>query len=124
MYQNLTLFPNSYKKSQKQPDYTVQASVKNSTGEWENFKVGSAWIRTLRNGTQVADISLNKEPFYKDNGDVIPAYCVVETDGMKKKLAPQQAVATGKLTPQNEVEDDGIPVINLDDEIVIDDVPF
>lgn len=128
MFHKLTLFPNGYKKSSKQPDYIVQASEKMSDGTWENFKVGSAWIRNLRNGTQVVDIALNSEPFTKDNGDVIPAYCVVETNGTKQKLNPGSSSSVQTLSPVSS-QDDDIPTINLDDEaeeesIVIDDIPF
>lgn len=131
----ITLFPNGYKKSEKQPDYVASCSEK-VDGQWIKHRVGSAWIKTLKDGTQIVEIALNYKPYEKQDGTVIPAYEIREVDGVARTPVHNQgegayrpnlqpnaggAVQEGSQPAPN----DDIPVIQQDDdEVKIEDVPF
>lgn len=141
MINTITLFPNGYKKTEKQPDYVASASEK-VDGQWVKHKVGSAWIKTLKDGTQIVEIALNYKPYEKQDGTVIPAYEIVEVGGVARtplhqpqgsgtpyrpSLNPQAGAVASEGTQPTPADD--IPVIQVEDEkdadgIVIDDVPF
>lgn len=110
--QFLSIFKKEGEKTNpNQPDYDVTVSFKLDDGSYVSRNVGGGWIKYKKDNVPYISIKINDKPYTKQNGDVVPAYKVVEIEAP----APQPATQPQQHPQQQTV---------ATEEVKIENVPF
>ncbi len=97
-YTDFKIFKNTHKEEgSNQPDYTMQASVKNADGTYTNFTVASLWLKEGKNGKFFS--GQMKKGYVNKEGKTVPGYKIVADVAKKVAVNEINAVIDAKEIP-------------------------